>query len=128
MSAQWSLLGVKRTKQELFGPLVSALPGISDLDLLGEGEGIAVLAQLSAIMAWFASRDENYTSPIVKGMRRNTNAKPRDRVLSDAELRLVWEACADFGMFGRFIKLLVLSAQRRDKVATMRWDDITDGV
>jgi len=88
----------------------------------------AVLAQLSAIMAWFASRDENYTSPIVKGMRRNTNAKPRDRVLSDAELRLVWEACADFAMFGRFIKLLVLSAQRRDKVATMRWDDITDGV
>ena len=43
MSAQWSLLGVKRTKQELFGPLVSALPGISDLDLLGEGEGIVHL-------------------------------------------------------------------------------------
>jgi hypothetical protein len=43
MSAQWPLLGVKRTKQVLFGPLVSALTDVSDLDLLRECEGIVHL-------------------------------------------------------------------------------------
>jgi hypothetical protein len=42
MSAQWPLLGVKRTKREWLAA-VSALTDISDLDLLRECEGIVHL-------------------------------------------------------------------------------------
>jgi integrase len=93
----------------------------------GRNQADAVLATIRHIMGWHQSRDENYASPIVKGMRRN---KPvaRDRILSDTEIRQLWKACDEVaGAFGALIKIALLTAQRRDKVATMRWDDLTDG-
>ena len=42
-------------------------------------------------------------------------------------MRRVWHAAADAGAFGSFIRLLLLTAQRRDKVLTMHWSDIDAG-
>ena len=54
--------------------------------------------------------------------------RSRDRVLTDNELAAVWHACADLGEpFGPFIRTLVLTAQRRNEVATMRLRDVDDG-
>ena len=39
------------------------------------------------------------------------------------EIRAVWEA-AD-GTFGDMVRILLLTGQRRDKVATLRWQDIS---
>jgi integrase len=78
-------------------------------------------------MGWHQSRDENYTSPIVKGMRRN---KPvaRARILADDEIRSLWKACSNSDeTFGALLKVALLTAQRRDKVATMMWNDFKDG-
>jgi hypothetical protein len=50
-------------------------------------------------MTWHQSRDENYTSPIVKGMRRH-KSKPRDRILTDDEIRAVWNAINNMKNFG----------------------------
>jgi integrase len=88
-----------------------------------------VLKRISAICTWFAARHGDYLSPIVKGMRRSaTAARARDRILNDAELRAVWEA-ANGGTFGAMVKTLLLTGQRREKVAAMRWQDISvDGV
>ena len=86
-----------------------------------------VLATVSSIMTWHQSRDENYVSPIVKGMRK-AKPKSRDRILNDNEIRRVWQAADDFGAYGGLIKMLLLTAQRRAKVKTMRWDDVVDGV
>ena len=71
-------------------------------------------------MNWYALRSEDYASPMVRGMKYETNA--RDRKLSDDELRLIWNACE--GTFGDIVKVLLLTAQRRDKVTTMKWADI----
>jgi integrase len=93
----------------------------------GRSQADAVLAVIRAIMTWHQSRDENYTSPIVKGMRRN---KPmaRARILTDDEIRSLWNACSDANeTFGALLKVALLTAQRRDKVATMKWDDFKDG-
>ena len=47
-----------------------------------------VLKRVSSICTWYASRHEDYASPIVKGMRRsNTKERARSRILSDDELR-----------------------------------------
>ena len=84
-----------------------------------------VLTILSGLMNWYAAnRTEDYVSPIVKGMRLKTET--RDRVLTDDEIRTVWKACE--GTFGAIVKVLLLTAQRREKVISMKWDDVVDGV
>ncbi len=92
----------------------------------GKAAADAVLATIRRVMTWYQSKDENYTSPIVKGMRRD-EPKARNRILDDAEIRAVWNACDDMPEFGPPVKLALLTSQRRDKIATMRWADIKDG-
>jgi integrase len=85
-----------------------------------------ILATLRSIMTWHQSRDENYVSLIVKGMRRNKAKKARERILTDNELRRVWQAAGECGTFGAWLKFALLTAQRKEKIKTMRWDDIAD--
>jgi integrase len=60
---------------------------------------------------------------LVKGMRR-TDKKERDRVLDDDEIRAVWKAAEANGTYGALIRMLLLTAQRLDKVLSMKWEDI----
>jgi integrase len=43
-------------------------------------------------------------------------------------VRALWKACDESGRFGAMLKLLLLTAQRREKVATMKWSDVVNGV
>jgi len=84
-----------------------------------------VLAIVRRIMRWYSTRHDNYAPPIVPGMRRtNPKERERERILTDEELRAVWKAAEASGQFGALVRLLLLTAQRRDKVASMRWQDI----
>ena len=89
----------------------------------------AVLAVVRGIFNWFATRHDNFTSPTVKGMRR-TNAKnrARARILDDDEIRAVWKVAEGNGAFGAFVRLALLTGQRRAKLVNMKWDDINNGV
>jgi integrase len=91
----------------------------------GPRQATYCLQVFSSLANWYAARDDNYRSPIVRGMRRGSPAN-RDRVLSDDELRALW-AVAD-GQYGTFVKLALLTAQRRDKIATMKWGDLDGNV
>jgi integrase len=83
------------------------------------------LSIIRGIANWYAARHDDYASPIVKGMRRsNPKERARDRILSDDELRAVWKQAEANGTFGAYVRLLLLTAQRREKVAAMRWEDI----
>ena len=97
----------------------------------GASQADGVLATLRSIMNWYQTRDENYVSPIVKGMRRDQRRpaeRARDRILDDNEIRAVWKAADESETFGAIVKMLLLTAQRREKVTTMKWDDVADGV
>jgi integrase len=83
------------------------------------------LSILSGMCNWYAKRDEDYASPIIRGMKREKH-NARDRVLTENELRILWNE-AD-GLFGNFTKLALLTGQRREKLLTMRYDDIRNGV
>jgi len=49
----------------------------------------------------------------------------RDRVLSDDELRRIWQAAEKLGPpYGAMVQLLVLMGQRRGEVAGMKWGEI----
>jgi integrase len=94
-------------------------------DQSGASAATHALAHLSGVFSWYALRNENYASPIIRGMRR-TSAKERarKRILSDDEIRTLWKVR---GTIGDLIKLLLLTAQRKDKVASMKWADISNG-
>ena len=101
------------------------------LDQIEDGSGpIAAnkaLATVSRICNWHATRKDDYGSPIVKGMKRPETK--RERILTDDELRAVWKAAAANGTFGALVRLLLLTGQRLDKVASMKWADVSvDGV
>ncbi len=100
------------------------------LDVVQDGSGPrqadTVLAILSSIMHWHAARTDDYVPPIVRGMRRDDpHAKKRARILDDDEIRDLWAAADKGGPFGAFLKLSLLTGQRRQKIAAMRWRDLT---
>jgi integrase len=79
-----------------------------------------------SIMNWHAVRTDSYNPPIVRGMRRQSlHAQARGRILDDGEIRAIWKAAENCGTFGAFVRVALLTAQRRAKVITMRWADIS---
>lgn len=85
------------------------------------------LEVVRSVSNWHATRADDYQPPFVRGMRRtNPDDRKRKRVLSDAELRRVWKQADEAGNFGALIKTLLLCAQRRGAVLSMKWDDIED--
>lgn len=87
--------------------------------------GARARAALSAMFTWSIREGLCEANPVT-GTNRPI-AKARDRVLSAAELRAVWHACGDDD-FGRIVRLLILTGQRRDEVSKMRWAEVVDDV
>ena len=62
---------------------------------------------------------------ITRGMKRySTKDHARSRILDDNEVRKLWAACDTANGYGALVKLLLLTGQRREKVAAMRRQDI----
>lgn len=123
-------------------------PDIGDLPVFGEGRlrrahivdmldeiedesgpvmADRTLAYVCKAFNWFAARNEEFTNPIVKGLREvGTNS--RNRILSDDEIRDVWTALDEVedvpACYPRFIKMLLLSATRRSEAALMHSSEL----
>ncbi len=83
-----------------------------------------VLAAVRRMFGWAMERDILAASPVanIKPPGKETE---RDRVLSDDEVVKVWAAAKKMGgVSGAFIQTLILTAQRRDEVSSMRWADL----
>ena len=86
-----------------------------------------VLTVIKKLMGWAVARGLLEGNPAT-GVQAPGKETARDRVLTDTELKAVWQACAGLGYpFGPLFRLLVLTGQRRDEVARMAWPDIEDG-
>jgi hypothetical protein len=96
-------------------------------DSSGPRAADSALQIIRQIMNWHATRDDHYSSPIVRGMSRGER-NARDRTLTDDEIRAVWGAAATCGSFGRLVRFGLLTAQRRDKLAGMKWDHLEGNV
>jgi integrase len=77
---------------------------------------------LSAIFAWAIGEGLCDSNPVI-GTNKPTEEKPRERVLDDAELAAVWKAAPD-NDYGRIVKLLMLTGQRRDEIGSLCWSEI----
>jgi integrase len=104
--------------------IVRLLDSVEDNN--GPGAAETVLAIIRRVMNWHAIRDDDFRSPIVRGMsRRKASEHTRSRILSDDEIRAVWRAADGLaGPFGHYVKFLLLTAARRNEAAHMRWQEI----
>lgn len=109
-----------------------ALPAIKRADLsliwdrLQDRPAVARLthATLRKLFRWAVSRGDLERSPL-EGVEPPPPVPSRDRVLSDEEISLIWHGCADLGWpFGSLLRLLLLTGQRRDEVASMDWREL----
>lgn len=92
-------------------------------DMVASGAPISanrMLAALTGFFNWSISRDIIALSPCA-GVKRPSPQQPRDRVLSDDELRWLWKACDEIGWpFGPVTRLLILTGARREEVRALR--------
>jgi integrase len=88
------------------------------------------LALIRKILNWYAVRNEDFRTPIVKGMARaKPNGGGRARVLSDTELTAIWKAAGEGeAPFPALVKFLLLTGARRSEAAEITFDEIRDGV
>jgi integrase len=85
-----------------------------------------VRAALSALWSWGLRTGliEADTNPVAFTVRHPEKA--RERVLSDAELKAIWDATDDDGDYSRILRLCLLTGCRREEIGSLRWDEIQD--
>ncbi|MBK1669954.1 hypothetical protein CKO28_18120 [Rhodovibrio sodomensis] len=83
-----------------------------------------VFSEIMACLRWCEDRGMIEGVPTFKNFK--SKEEPRNRTLHRGELRAVWLATADMGQRSAdFVRLLMLSGQRRDDVRLMRWDEVS---
>ena len=102
---------------------------VGTLDALAQAGKTAMagrtLAYGRACFSWARKRGMVTENPF-HDLPIATGKVSRDRVLSDAEVRAIWVASSSLGWpFGPLVQLLLLTAQRREEVAGMRWSEIS---
>lgn len=102
-------------------------------DTVGENSPSAAnrfLGALGPVMTWAALEDLIPTN-FVRDIRKYAE-KVRERVLTHVEIKALWIACDELegpsaAVFGRMVRFLILTGQRRDEAASLKHGDILDG-
>jgi integrase len=81
-------------------------------------------ANLSALFTWATKEGLCDTNPVAITNDPGAGIKPRERVLDVGEIKAIWDACDDDGDFSVIVKLLILTSQRRNEIADLRWSEI----
>jgi integrase len=80
-------------------------------------------ANLAALFNWAMREGLCERNPTIGTNNPNEGAKSRERVLTDHELAIVWNACGDDD-FGRIVRLLILTGCRREEIGGLRWREL----
>ncbi|MBX6743967.1 MAG: site-specific integrase [Acetobacteraceae bacterium] len=144
---QWSRLGLKDRRPSYRAEAVRALShafakhldkpahhlsrdtAVNVLDRLAEAGRSAMagrtLAYGRACYGWAQKRGKVPLNPFL-GLPVPAGIIARDRVLTAQEVGEVWRAAGTLGFpFGPLVRLLLLTAQRREEVGGMRWSELS---
>jgi integrase len=88
----------------------------------GEYAALQARSTLNSFFAWAVGEGLCDANPVV-GTNKPEQPDARTRVLSDEELASIWSALPDSD-FGRIVKILMLTGQRREEVAGMAWSEL----
>jgi integrase len=94
---------------------------------VGRVQANRVLASLSAAWVWALrtglAGGDNPAAHVPK-----FSEKPRERVLSPDELKLIWRSTEGQGRYDRIVRMLLLTACRRQEIGGTRWTEIEGDV
>jgi integrase len=105
--------------------VIQLLDGIVDRGAPVQANRVA--AVLSQLFRFGIHRTIVKTSPVQLLYKPGGKEKPRDRVLSEAELRVLLrdpQECTRFHKMAHVIMVLLLTGQRRGELASARWDQV----
>jgi integrase len=100
--------------------LYSALPR-------GNGAANLCFSTFKAFLSWCVERAYIDANPLLK-RRQPNKAVSRDRLLTDEEIRLIWQESANHNAFGSLVHSLILSGQRLSQIAQFNPSWLRDGV
>ena len=86
---------------------------------------------LAQIFKWGVNRDIVEASPLVGMDRAGGKETPRDRTLTDSEIKAAWhrlDKCAMAEAIRVALRLILVTAVRRVEMATAKWTDIADNI
>lgn len=93
---------------------------------LSNTQGRAIAAALSKMFSWLLEHRRITSDPSI-GLYRPPAPESRERVLSEREIIWFWAACDQLGQpFGSLLKLLLITGGRRDEVAGMTRQELSD--
>jgi integrase len=80
---------------------------------------------LSALIGWAIKEGLclSESNPVLMTHDPVEGIQPRDRVLTDRELRVVWQQSGE-GPFGAIVKMLILTGARREEIGGLRWSEL----
>lgn len=96
------------------------------LDPLPLSSRIQTLASFRTFFGWCVRRDYLDRSPSEK--LSAPKAPARSRLLTDEEVRSIWNACEQPGTFELIVHLLILTGQRRGEIGALRSSYIKNSV
>src|SRR5262249_674966 len=70
---------------------------------------------LSKFFGWALDRDMIEASPAAL-VKKPGKERKRDRTLTDDEIRAIWRGCERVGVFGRAVRFMLATGQRRTEV------------
>jgi integrase len=117
------------TKTKYFGPLhKKPLAKVTQSDVEQCLDAIPTkpsrkMAQktLSAFYAWAMRKGHAFENPVARC--EQVKLKDRERVLTEDEIRTVWNALEDDDL-GKIVKLLLLTGCRADEIGGLRWSEL----
>src|SRR5262249_22799175 len=77
----------------------------------------AMVKHVNVVGRWYAKRTDSYSWPTVDSPVTKQDRRGRDRGLEDHEISALWHAANRFGVFGRYVQFLLLTALRRNEAA-----------
>jgi len=81
-------------------------------------------SSLSAFFAWCMRQGLTDSNPVIGTDRRPEQS--RVRVLTDNELKAIWNATSGADDYSAIVRLLMLTAARASEIGSLRWSEITD--
>ncbi|HXP73077.1 MAG TPA: tyrosine-type recombinase/integrase [Stellaceae bacterium] len=101
------------------------IAGIVDKLLSTPSECNHAFTAVRTFFRWACRRRYVEHSPC-DGLQRPTKPVSRSRVLTDEEIKKVWHAASEMGSYGAIVRLLLLTGQRLNEIASLRWEYISE--
>lgn len=108
---------------------LTTVEAVRALDRIKETAGAVAanraLSYARAAYGWAVKRQTLATNPF-RGVERPAREASRDRVLSAEEVGAIFRAAGTLSTaYAAFVQVLLLTLQRREEVASLRWDELS---